>query len=329
MRRLSSWVSERFKLDIQFFDDTILQEKKPKRSRMVRIRNINSIHVFDSVARLGSVTKAARHCGSTQSSVSYHIKKLEADLGVVLFRRTAHGLELTEEGSRLASHVDAGLREISKGIEQVALRHSVVRVALVPMFASRLVSAHISRLQQSFPDVEVVLLNHNNSFAEHADPLRFADFGIQWGRGTWAKFHAVKLWDERLVAVCSPDYQVRLRIEQPEDVHRCTLLHVDDKRMWAEWMEQCGTSLRAEQPSMMLEDRHFQLSSTINGLGISLFAQWLIKGELKSGALINPFGQSYPTCFSYYLIVPRGPPLSPGAKRVRDWFLNLASETAR
>jgi LysR family transcriptional regulator, glycine cleavage system transcriptional activator len=296
---------------------------------MVRIRNINSIHVFDSVARLGSVTKAADHCGSTQSSVSYHIKKLETDLGVALFRRTAHGLELTEEGATLAAHVDAGLYEISLGVEQVARRHSVVRVALVPMFASRFVSAHVGTLQQAFPDLEVVLLNHNNSFAEHADPFSFADFGIQWGRGGWSKFHAVKLWDERLVAVCSPEYRSKLNIERPEDVDRCTLLHVDDKRMWAEWVEQCGVALRTDQPSMMLEDRHFQLSSTINGLGISLFAEWLVKGELKSGTLINPFGQSYPTTFTYYLVVPRGPPLSPGARRVRDWFLNLAGEKER
>ena len=53
---------------------------------------------------------------------------------------------------------------------------------------------------------------------------------------------------------------------------------------------------------MMLEDRHFQLSSTINGLGISLFAQWLIKGELKSGSIDQPlWTKSYPTSFSYYL----------------------------
>lgn len=296
---------------------------------MVRIRNINSIYIFDSVARFGSVTKAAHFSGTTQSSVSYHIKKLEADLGVVLFRRSAHGLELTAEGARLANHVDLGLREIGKGIEQVAQRHAVVRVALVPMFASRLVSAHISRLQQSCPGIEVVLLNHNNTFVEFPDPRSFADFGIQWGRGGWPKFHAFKLWDERLVAVCSPGYKARLGIGQPSDIHRCTLLHVDDKRMWAEWMERCGTTLRADQASMVLEDRHFQLSSTMNGLGISLFAEWLVQGELASGALVNPFGQSYPTSFSYYLVTPKGPPLAPTVKRVRDWFLKLAGETAR
>lgn len=296
---------------------------------MARIRNINSIYVFDSVARFGSVTKAADYCGSTQSSVSYHIKKLEADLGVVLFRRTAHGLELTEAGARLAGHVESGLRQIGKGIDAVAQKHAVVRVALVPMFASRLVSAHISSLQQSCPGVEVVLLNHNNSFIDFPDPRTFADFGIQWGRGGWSKFHEVKLWYERLVAVCSPTYRAKLAIEQPSDVQRCTLLHVDDKRMWAEWMERCGTTLRPEQPSMTLEDRHFQLSATINGLGISLFAEWLVRGELASGALVNPFGQSYPTSFSYYLVMPKGPPLTPSAKRVRDWFLKLAREAQR
>lgn len=295
----------------------------------MRIRNIYSIHVFDSVARLGSVTKAARHCGSTQSSVSYHIKKLETDLGVVLFRRSAQGLDLTEEGAMLARHVEAGLRTINSGIEQVARRHSVVRVALLPMFASRFVSSRVGRLQQDIQDVEVVLLNHNNSFVDFDEPRAFADFGIQWGTGGWPKFQATKLWDERLIAVCSPDYRQRMAIANPRDVQRCTLLHVDDKRMWAEWMEHCGTALRTDQPSMMLEDRHFQLSSTINGLGISLFAEWLVQGELESGALVNPFGQSYPTRFSYYLVMPKGPPLAPGAKRVRDWFLKRAGEVTR
>jgi LysR family transcriptional regulator, glycine cleavage system transcriptional activator len=294
---------------------------------MARIRNINSIHVFDSVARFGSVTKAAYHYGSTQSSVSYHIKKLEADLGVSLFSRTAHGLELTKEGASLASHVDAGLQRISEGIKLVKRQQTTVRVALVPMFASRLVSANMHRLQQSCPDIEIVLLNHNNTFVDFADPHAFADFGIQWGKGKWPAVDAIKLWDERLVAVCSPRYCERLRIETPEDLQRCTLLHVDNKRMWAEWMAGCGTILRPNQPSMMLEDRHFQLSSTINGLGISLFAEWLVQGELTSGTLVNPFGKSYPTDFSYYLVTPKGLPLSTEASRVRDWFLNLSVAT--
>jgi LysR family transcriptional regulator, glycine cleavage system transcriptional activator len=318
------WVSQRFSLDIKFFDDMLRSENGGLEPPMVRIRNINSIHVFDSVARFGSVTKAARHFGSTQSSVSYHIKKLEADLGVVLFSRTPHGLELTDAGASLAHHVDVGLQHIGEGIELVMRRKTSVRVALVPMFASRLVSANVSRLQQSCPDIEIVLLNHNNTFVDFTDPRAFADFGIQWGKGNWSGVDATRLWDERLVAVCSPAYRDRLRIEHPQDVVRCTLLHVDDKRMWAEWSAGCDVSLPADQPSMILEDRHFQLSATINGLGISLFASWLVRGELTSGALVNPFIQSYPTDFSYYLVTPKGPPLSPGAKRVRDWFLKLS-----
>jgi LysR family transcriptional regulator, glycine cleavage system transcriptional activator len=182
-------------------------------------------------------------------------------------------------------------------------------------------------LQQTFPDIDIVLLNHNNTFVEVADPRAFADFGIQWGKGNWSSVSATRLWDERLVAVCSPAYRDRLGIKRPEDVDRCTLLHVDDKRMWAEWAAGCGLALPADQPSMMLEDRHFQLSSTINGLGISLFAQWLVQGELNSGVLVNPFGTSYPTDFSYHLVTPKGPALSSSAKRVRDWFLELSIPT--
>ena len=76
---------------------------------VVKIRNINSIQVFHATCEVASVSRAARFLNISQSSVSYHIKKLETDLGVALFRRNADGLTLTEDGSALFKYVDRGL----------------------------------------------------------------------------------------------------------------------------------------------------------------------------------------------------------------------------
>jgi len=289
-----------------------------------RIRNIKSIQVFHTVHAAGNVTVAARDLSISQSSVSYHIKKLELDLGILLFRRTATGLEPTEAGAMLASHVERGLDAIRAGLDQVVNRAGSVRVALLPMFSSRWLSSRLGGLMEAHPDLHLSIRNHNNAYAHMANPESFADLGIQWGRGNWERFHAWRLWPERLVVVCSSDYLRAHPIHDPRDLTGCTLIHVDDTRMWDEWFAGNGLALSSATPQMMLEDRHFQLSSTINGLGVSLFAAWAVAEEIRTGALVDPFGRSFETTFAYHLIVPRGRPFLSPAQVFRDWLLAVS-----
>ena len=271
---------------------------------MMEIKNIKSIQVFNTVAEVQNVTRAAQFLNTSQSAVSYHIKKLEADLNAALFRRSAAGLELTETGVILAAHVARGLEAIRTGIEQTASRAGTIELALLPMFASRWLSSRLGGLLEANPGLQLSIKNHNNNYAHIAKPERFADLGIQWGRGNWSKFKVTRLWPERLVVVCSPDYLAAHPIREPLDLTSCTLLHVDDTRMWEEWFAGNNVANPVTPSRMMLEDRHFQLSSTINGLGVSLFAAWAVRPELESGALVNPFGSTFSTSLAYHLIVP-------------------------
>ncbi|MFD1193822.1 LysR substrate-binding domain-containing protein [Seohaeicola saemankumensis] len=293
------------------------------------VRNINSIQVFMVCFEVGNVTRAAQELNISQSSVSYHIKKLEDDLSVLLFRRTASGLQPTEQGSLLAQHVSRGLTAIRTGLERIAQRPGTVRVALLPMFASRWLSSRLGHLLEAHPEMNLSIQNHNNSFVRMPNPERFADLGIQWGRGNWDGFHVTRLWPETLAPVCSPDYLKAHSIRQPKDLLRCTLLHVDDTRMWEEWLSGNALALDAAQPQMMLEDRHFQLSSTINGLGVSLFASWLVQDELEKGTLVNPFGRVFDTSFAYHVVVPKAVELSAAMQRFNGWICDQSAERVR
>lgn len=292
------------------------------------IRNIKSIQIFNVVSEIENVTRAAQLLNTSQSSVSYHIKKLETDLGYSLFRRTKQGLELTEEGAVLASHVEKGLNMIQTGLERVANQAGSVKVALLPMFSSRWLSSRLGGLMEQHPDLQLSMHNHNNSFARMHNPASFADLGVQWGKGNWNGFDVHRLWPEKLAVVCSPAYLAAHPISQPKDLLLCNLLHVDDNRMWEEWLLTNEVKASATQAQMMLEDRHFQLSSTINGLGVSLFASWLVQEELKSGVLVNPFGRNFETSFAYYLIVPKGEKLSKPVEQFCDWMLKVRGTQA-
>ncbi len=59
------------------------------------------LRVFEAVARLGGMNRAATELNTVQSNVTARIRLLEAQLGVPLFQRHSRGVSLTLAGQRL------------------------------------------------------------------------------------------------------------------------------------------------------------------------------------------------------------------------------------
>ena len=68
---------------------------------MERFSNPNSILAFVTVAREGSVSRAAEILNLTQPAVSHQIRRLSEDIGITLFTRTSRGLDLTADAKSL------------------------------------------------------------------------------------------------------------------------------------------------------------------------------------------------------------------------------------
>src|SRR5215204_2750352 len=95
--------------------------------------DLNRLRVLAAVARLGSVTAAARELHYSQPSVSHHLARLEAETGAQLFQRVGRGIRLTHAGTLLAERateivgrVDSAAAELSA---HVGLSAGRVRVA--------------------------------------------------------------------------------------------------------------------------------------------------------------------------------------------------------
>lgn len=59
------------------------------------------LRVFEAVARLGGMNRAATELHTVQSNVTARIRQLEAELGTALFQRNSRGVVLTPAGRRL------------------------------------------------------------------------------------------------------------------------------------------------------------------------------------------------------------------------------------
>ncbi len=66
--------------------------------------DIDLLRTYLAIVDTGSFTRAARQTFRTQSAVSMQMKRLEAEVERVLFRREGRSLELTDDGKRLVHH---------------------------------------------------------------------------------------------------------------------------------------------------------------------------------------------------------------------------------
>lgn len=63
--------------------------------------NWNHLYAFNEVAKVQSLKMASRVMGIAPSTLSEQLKKLEEDLGLLLFQRSSKGLFLTRDGEKL------------------------------------------------------------------------------------------------------------------------------------------------------------------------------------------------------------------------------------
>ncbi|XVQ15586.1 LysR family transcriptional regulator [Spirillospora sp. CA-255316] len=123
--------------------------------------DLNRARVLREVARLGSMTAAARALSYTQPAVSHHIARLEAEAGTPLVVRHGRGVRLTEAGRILVEHVEDVLARTDDVRERIAaiagLRAGRVRVAVFPTAAAAFLPDALAALRVRAPEVTVSL----------------------------------------------------------------------------------------------------------------------------------------------------------------------------
>ncbi len=126
--------------------------------------NLELYKVFYSVAKCGSLTKAAEELYISQPAVSQAVKQLETQLGGTLFNRTHKGMELSEMGGK---QIFPLVEQALKLFEQVEDKYAelkdtatgVVRICASDTVATHFLLPYIKRYHEKYPNVNLVLQN--------------------------------------------------------------------------------------------------------------------------------------------------------------------------
>lgn len=127
--------------------------------------NLVHLKVLAAVARHRSVTEAAKELHYSQPSVSHHLARLEAAVGVKVVQRIGRGIRLTPEGELLAGRaseilgrLDAATTELAA---QVGLQSGRVRVAANSSALSTIVTKAAISLTEAYPGIELIVFDRH------------------------------------------------------------------------------------------------------------------------------------------------------------------------
>ena len=126
--------------------------------------NLELYKVFYTVAKCGSLTKAAEELYISQPAVSQSIKQLETQLGVSLFNRTHRGMELSAQGGKVIFHkVEEALglfNEAQLMLSQInSSATGTIRIGASDTIFEYVLAEKIVQFHEKYPAVKIELIS--------------------------------------------------------------------------------------------------------------------------------------------------------------------------
>jgi LysR family hydrogen peroxide-inducible transcriptional activator len=123
--------------------------------------NLKDLKYIIAVAETRHFGKAAERCFVSQPTLSGQIKKLEQELGVVIFERTNRSVEVTPIGQEIIPHAYLTIEQ-TEAIKQLAIAHQdplagPLRIGAIPTLSPYLMPLILMPLRRRHPQLKLVL----------------------------------------------------------------------------------------------------------------------------------------------------------------------------
>ena len=122
--------------------------------------DVADLRIFEAVARLGVMGRAAAELNTVQSNVTTRIRSLEEGLGCRLFKRHASGVSLTDEGRRLlpyAQRIPRLLRDAERAVHDDGVPRGRLIIGSLETTAALRLAPLLADYTRACPGVDLVL----------------------------------------------------------------------------------------------------------------------------------------------------------------------------
>jgi len=289
-----------------------------------RFPSLTSIRAFEAAARLGSFAKAAQELDTTAASVSYHVRQLEKQVGVVLFRRHPQKVELTEPGQLIATEAMNAFAALRASFAMAAdLDQSRLAITTLPTIGTSWLTPRLGRFRVKHPEIQFEL--DLSAEAQDLAAGRF-DAAIRNGHGRWPGLRTVKLFPSIFMPLCAPSLQqAAAGLASPQRALDVPLLGRAD--WWQKWYRTLG---HPEAPALKnigtnLSAEYLDITQAIAGDGIAIGSPILFRNEIDAGRLVPAHDLVVGDGRAFWFTVPVVRQDSHKIVRFRDWLCDEAA----
>ena len=289
-----------------------------------RFPSLASIRAFEAAARLGSFAKAAQELDTTAASVSYHVRQLERQIGVTLFRRHPHRVELTEPGELIATEAMNAFAALRASFIRAAdLDQSRLSITTLPTIGTSWLTPRLGRFRARHPDIQFEL--ELSAEAQDLTAGRF-DAAIRNGHGRWPGLRAIKLFPSIFMPLCIPALKEAVaNLGDPRRPLEVPLLGRTD--WWLLWYRSLGFE---EVPALKsisanLSAEYLDITQALAGHGVAIGSPILFRNEIDSGRLVPAHDLVATDGRAFWFTVPVVREDVRKITRFRDWISDEAS----
>ncbi len=280
--------------------------------------DLAELHVFLTVAREGSFSRAAEKLFRTQPAVSLAINRLEASVGQPLFVRGARPVRLTDEGALLRDYAErllnlreearkglSDLRGLARGELSLGVNESSIH-ALLPSLA---------RFRKLYPGVRIAV---HRTFSRDI-PHEVLNYRLDLGAVSYVprepQLAATEILRDELTFVVPPRHKLAKRrsVDITELAKETFIAHIVEspfRRRVIELFARHHTPLNmtVEMPTIESIKRFVQM-----GMGVAIVPRMCVRWEVERGLLIEVRIRQLKMPRHLYLISRRGARLSHAA----------------
>ncbi len=236
---------------------------------------LNALRVFDAAARHLSFTRAADELAVTPAAVGQQIRALEDVLGVVLFRRTPKGLELTDEASAGLEALRTGFLHFEDAVQAMQAGQSshVYTIAAPREFFAAWLAPRLAQFRKANPEVRFALVSDEDADFTEAN----LDLAVRWAEGP-GELEGVPLGEAGRVTV--------------------------GEGCWIAWPgDSSPEGEECEQPPLSVGDAGQAIAAAAAGMGKARVPALLAQSWLENGR-IAALGEPAPCRQGYWLVAP-------------------------
>jgi DNA-binding transcriptional LysR family regulator len=277
----------------------------------MRRDELGDLTAFLAVAEERSFTRAAARLGTSQSSLSQTVRRLETRLGLRLLARTTRSVAATEAGDQLIEtlrpafdEIDAKLTALSELREKPA---GTIRITTSQHAAETILWPAVARLLLNYPDLRMELsidATLTDVVAERYDA------GVRLGEQVAKDMIAVRIGpDMRMAVVGAPSYFAeRPAPKTPHDLnhHTCINIRLPTLGGLYPWeFRKNGRELNVRVDGrLVFNEMPMVLRAAIEGFGLACVLEEQAAHLIAEGRLVRVLADWCPPFSGYHLYYP-------------------------